>query len=58
MVTILIANFKIAIVNQNTASLFLQLMKATVLAESSILYFIFPPGSLRYGGVYRLESGR
>ena len=34
----------------------LQLIKATVLTETSILYFIFPPGSLRYGDVYRCES--
>ena len=32
-------------------------MKATVLAESSIMYFIFSPGSLRYGDVCRSESG-
>jgi hypothetical protein len=36
----------------------LQLMEATVLAESSILYFIFSPGSLCFGDVYRCESGR
>ena len=36
-------------------SLFLQLMKATVLAESS---FIFSPRSIRYADVYRRESGR
>ena len=35
----------------------LQLMKATVLAESSI-YFIFSPGSPRSSDVYRYESGR
>ena len=40
-----------------SASLHLQLMKATVLAESS-LHFIFPPGSLQYSDVYRHESGR
>ena len=33
-------------------------MKAKVLAESSVLYFIFSPGSLCYGDVYRCESGR
>ena len=33
-------------------------MKATVLAESSILYFIFSPGSLCYGDYNRHESGR
>ena len=36
-------------------SLLLQLMKATVLAESSILYFIFSLGSLCFGDVYRCE---
>ena len=36
-------------------SQFLQLMKVTVLAESS---FIFSPGSLHYADVYRHESGR
>ena len=35
-----------------------QLMKATVLAESSILYLIFSLPSLRYRDVYRCESGR
>ena len=35
-----------------------ELMKTTVLAESSSLYFIFLPGSLRYSDVYRHESGR
>jgi hypothetical protein len=35
----------------------LQLMKATVLAESP-LYFIFSPESLRSSDVYRRESGR
>ena len=34
----------------------LQLMKATVLAESSILYFIFSPDSLYYSDVYRFEQ--
>ena len=38
-------------------SLRLKLMKATVLAESS-LYFIFSPGYLHYYDVYRHESGR
>ena len=38
-------------------SLRLQLMKATVLAESSS-YFIFSPGYLPYYNVYRCESGR
>jgi hypothetical protein len=33
----------------------LQLMKATMLAESS---FVFSPGSLCYNNVYRCESGR
>ena len=33
-------------------SLFLQLMKATLLAESS-LYFIFSLGSLHYSDVYQ-----
>ena len=33
-------------------------MKAIVLGSSSILYFIFSPGSLHYGNVYRHESGR
>jgi hypothetical protein len=42
----------------NTVSPCPQLMKATVLAESSILYFIFSPGSLHYSDVYRCESGR
>ena len=32
--------------------LLLQLMKATVLAESSILYFIFSLGSLHYSDVF------
>ena len=36
-------------------SLLLQLTKATMLAESS---FIFTPGFLHYGDVYRRESGR
>ena len=36
-------------------SLLLQLMKATVLTESS---FIFSPGSLHYAAVYRHESGK
>ena len=35
--------------------LLLQLLKATLLAESS---FIFSPGSLHYADVYRRESGR
>ena len=35
-----------------------QMMKATVLAESSFLYFIFSLGSLHYGVVYRHESGK
>ena len=35
-------------------SLLVQLMKVTMLAESSI----FSPGSLRYSDVYRRESGR
>ena len=35
----------------------LQLMKATVLAESSI-YFIFSPDSLHSSNVFRYESGR
>ena len=35
----------------------LQLIKATVLAESS-LYFIFSPGSLQYNDAYRHESSR
>ena len=35
----------------------LQLMKVTVLAESSV-YFIFSLGSLRCSDVYRCESGR
>ena len=38
--------------------LYLQLMKAMVLAESSILYFVFSLGSLLYSDVYRCESGR
>ena len=33
-------------------------MKATGLAESSILYFIFSLGSLCYSDIYRRESGR
>ena len=33
-------------------------MKATALAESSILYFIFSSGSLCYSDVYRREAGR
>ena len=37
--------------------LHLQLMKATVLAESSS-YFIFSPGYLHYEDVHRCESGR
>ena len=37
--------------------LHLQLMKATVLAESST-YFIFSPGSLHSSNIYRCESGR
>ena len=36
----------------------LQLMKATLLAESSTLYFIFSPGFLCYNYVYRRESSR
>ena len=39
-------------------SLSIQLMKAIVLTESSILYFIFSPNSLHYGDVYKCESGR
>ena len=39
------------------SSLHLQLMKATVLAQSSS-YFIPSPGYLRYKDVYRCESGR
>ena len=39
-------------------SLLQQMMNATVLAESSISYFIFSPGSLHYGDVYRCESGK
>ena len=39
-------------------SLRLQLMKAIVLAESSILYFIFSPRSLCYKDIYRHELGR
>ena len=38
-------------------SLRLQLMKAIMLAESS-LYFIFSPGSLYYSDIYSRESGR
>ena len=38
-------------------SIHIQLMKATLLEESS-LYFIFSPGSLCYSDVYRRESGR
>ena len=36
----------------------IQMIKVTVLAESSILYFMFSPGSLRSSDVYRRESGR
>ena len=37
------------------SSLLLQLMKSTVLAETSNSYFIFSQGSLCYGDVYRHE---
>jgi hypothetical protein len=41
----------------NTLSLHLKLIKATVLAESS-LYFIFSLGALHSSDIYRCESGR
>ena len=36
----------------------IHLMNATVVTESSILYFIFSQSSLRYCDVYRRESGK
>ena len=39
-------------------SLRLQLIKATMLAESSVLYFFFLSGSLHYSYVYNRELGR
>ena len=49
--------FSLVALANTLASLRLQLMKATMLAESST-YFIFSPGSLHSRDVYRRESGR
>ena len=55
--TPLLSFFLLAAPANTLVSLHLQLMKPTVLTESS-LYFIFSLGSLCHSNVYRHESGR